>query len=1511
MKMYNSQSIALNDILTGDQGAFSYLFPYRKRVPSIGKHLFTDLKSSGKKTDEYIIDKMLDLDYIGWTAKAILNIDLFPIQIAILQILWKTPFPMLVASRGGSKSYILAVYSILKALLDPGSKIVIVGAGLRQAKLVFGYLENIWNSSPILRNIVGGGKNAGPRQNVDLCYFKIGPSIITALPLGDGCASADTMITYDNCFGTISDDQPNNILTKNIIKRNTNVWGNGSFNLSDESYCNGKQKTKKIKTRKGFEIEGTFNHKLKILRDKQIVWLRMDELKTGDNILLDKSYRWHNGQTNIMKEEAYAIGLLIGDGCFTNEYRIGFATRDEELSNAIKIIGKFNQNKSDIAHWVMNGKQIKNSILDKFGIDVNLCRTKDKQFPKQILKSSREITSAFISGLFDTDGCVSVKEGRGLSIQVSFYNTSKILIEQLQYILLHYGIISSIRSTKRNEKWERCYELSITGKDILIFAREIGFKLKRKQDKLLLGIKNKKRWMNQVDPIPYVLDDMIDICSKNRIKKGKKKHINFTCSRLQKLKIASRDKVKQFLDMYDDSVDGRIGYIRCLADNDIYYDEITSIKDSECITFDIHIPDTHEYTANGFYSHNSKIRGFRATTVVCDEFACLDKNTLIETNNGLERISDITDIHTNVINRYGDFEEINKFITTPKTDIYEVSTKYGYSFKCSNIHKVLTIDGWKFGKDLTHDDFLIIKNKYIFPNNQVDNFITENIAWLMGLLIAEGDVTHKHYIGITTTDINLVKRFTMKFIELNPRVYTTRAYIDKRGWKCKERYEIRINNTLFREKLYLHGINYVDVYKKSIPSTILKSPKNIVISFLSGLFEGDGSCFLWKDRSKTKLGVEYYTVSDVLAQDVQTLLLKLDIICSRQTRDSKISDKKQWMLRCNGRYALQLAKLLNIQKWNNILSESQTYFHSDDYCIAFDKNRDKWMARVNYGGKIHNLGRYLDKKDALKIVEDFFISHDPCIRVEKVLRLPYQDHLYDFYLPKTHSFYGNGFVQHNSVPEDIFDIVVRGFTATAKSPVDEAKRIAINKKIEELGLPQELKKEMNQQKIKGNQIIYAGTAYYQFNHFAKKFNMWKEIITAKNDMKKIAEIFGGANNIPDNFDTKDYALIRLPSDYLPDGLLDKKQLAHAKATLPKNIYNMEYNALFIADSDGHFARSLIEACTVKPGQPIMTSDGEVAFVPMMKGINGRKYIMGIDPASEVDRFAITILEAWKNHYRIVYCWSINKPEFNRDKKAGLTQEGDYYDYLCAKIRNVVKLFNPIRIEMDSQGGGYPISEMLRSKKGLDKEKGEFPIYEVVDSGNIRETDNESDGPHILNLVQQSNEFNAYANAILHKSLETRRLLFPAFDTVVMQAALIAEKSLDITTNTFEECVYNLEELKNELCTIQRSQTSTGKERFDTPTSVTSAITEGRYKKGRLRKDRYTSLLLAHKYIYAMDVEPESSIDYTDTAGNFRKIKNVDPNMALYTGAGIAGFKNADEWMKSNKIKSATKNGENI
>ena len=125
-------------------------------------------------------------DNFSWTCKHLLNIDLLPFQAVILKELWTKTFPMLVATRGGGKTWILALYALLRALLCQGSKIVIVGAAFRQSKLLFEYMETFWRNAPILRSIVGSGKHQGPKRDVDRCTFYVGESSIMAIPMGDG-----------------------------------------------------------------------------------------------------------------------------------------------------------------------------------------------------------------------------------------------------------------------------------------------------------------------------------------------------------------------------------------------------------------------------------------------------------------------------------------------------------------------------------------------------------------------------------------------------------------------------------------------------------------------------------------------------------------------------------------------------------------------------------------------------------------------------------------------------------------------------------------------------------------------------------------------------------------------------------------------------------------------------------------------------------------------------------------------------------------------------------------------------------------------------------------------------------------------------------------------------------------------------------------------------------------------------------------------------------------------------
>jgi hypothetical protein len=430
-----------------------------------------------------------------------------------------------------------------------------------------------------------------------------------------------------------------------------------------------------------------------------------------------------------------------------------------------------------------------------------------------------------------------------------------------------------------------------------------------------------------------------------------------------------------------------------------------------------------------------------------------------------------------------------------------------------------------------------------------------------------------------------------------------------------------------------------------------------------------------------------------------------------------------------------------------------------------------------------------------------------------------------------------------SISPDIYETVVSGFAAVSASPIQNVKEEAKKAAMLEAGLWNE---ELEAVQIKkGNQAIIAGTADYSFKHFASYWKRYKAIINSRGDKHKLEEIFKG--EIPDSFSWRDYSIIRIPYELIPKGFMDDKQVSRAKATIHTGIYNMEYAACFTEDSDGFFRRSLIESCVTNESKPIAINGNNILFDVSTKGNHDLQYVYGIDPASEKDNFTIVILELHKDHNRIVYGWSTNRSNFKDRQKTGLVNEHDFYGFCARKIRNLMKIFPCARIGMDAQGGGVAVEEALHDPGKL--EDGENLIWPAIDPNKSKDTDDQQ-GLHILELVQFARaDWTAQANHGLRKDLEDKVLLFPRFDQVTLALALDRENK-DIMTadlsNLYDsesECVLEIEELKNELTTIVMTQTSTGpnaRDRWDTP-----EIKLPNGKKGKLRKDRYSALLIAN------------------------------------------------------------------
>lgn len=401
-----------------------------------------------------------------------------------------------------------------------------------------------------------------------------------------------------------------------------------------------------------------------------------------------------------------------------------------------------------------------------------------------------------------------------------------------------------------------------------------------------------------------------------------------------------------------------------------------------------------------------------------------------------------------------------------------------------------------------------------------------------------------------------------------------------------------------------------------------------------------------------------------------------------------------------------------------------------------------------------------------------------------------------------------------SINPEIFQVVVRGFASVSSNPIEAATQTHLEREAIKQG-----KMTLDQMtRTQGNQIIYSGTANYQFNHFYKTFLTHKTIIENKisGSSEEVNATLGldEDNALADgHLDYRDYAIIRIPYQGLPESYMDEKQIAQAKVTMPKALFQMEYECAFPTDSDGFFKRSTINAAT--PGHKAC---GGNPFGIETEGQSGFQYVMGIDPARKTDNFAISVLKLLPHNetYRNVYCYSMR---------------GKSYTKAARKIRELLAKFNIVRIAMDAGGGGNAIMDILQDGKFL--EPGEVPIWLYDDDEQKRYA-----GQHILDIVDFTPRWIRDANYGLASDMEHKRLLFPYRGLEIERSA----RSVASDEETVRDDVWlEIDEQIKETCMIVVTPTKTGMQHFDIPDLPSSQQST---LKTYQRKDRYSALLLA-------------------------------------------------------------------
>jgi ribosomal protein L7Ae-like RNA K-turn-binding protein len=125
-------------------------------------------------------------------------------------------------------------------------------------------------------------------------------------------------------------------------------------------------------------------------------------------------------------------------------------------------------------------------------------QTLDTEIPKKVLKSRTKVIAKFLKGFFDAEGYVDKGQNVGIA------STNKILIKQIQLLLLRFSVITSfhVYDNRRNPYSKKpIYKLQINDKQSLInFERFIAFTSSEKKQNLreLINKKTDKSFTRQI-----------------------------------------------------------------------------------------------------------------------------------------------------------------------------------------------------------------------------------------------------------------------------------------------------------------------------------------------------------------------------------------------------------------------------------------------------------------------------------------------------------------------------------------------------------------------------------------------------------------------------------------------------------------------------------------------------------------------------------------------------------------------------------------------------------------------------------------------------------------------------------------------------------------------------------------------------------------------------------------------------------------------------------------------------
>ncbi|HET8894700.1 MAG TPA: DNA gyrase subunit A [Gaiellaceae bacterium] len=381
-------------------------------------------------------------------------------------------------------------------------------------------------------------------------------------------------------------------------------------------FHSGDHPTLRVVTREGYELAGTHNHPVLCLVDMVgvplLLWKRLDEIKTGDRVLLGRMDRDDEEWISQRElQEAELLGAFVAEG-FVSDGRAGFNNVDPDFFE--RVLAAYD----DVVggpRYVYERRIASGSLLHELDIqdlgvlresalgDLAETRSAAKRVPERVWQGGRAYKRAFLQALFEGDGSCSLLPRHTIRISYSTYSGQ--LAKDVQSLLLEFGVVSKLRRALQHET-----QVVVTNRrDARKFMLDIGF-LGAKQRRLERFLSTVPRTSSALsrDHVPFVADYIRSDCgSRWEDKDWLRRHNIDRVERWERgsAAIMARIASEEVRAVVDPLVTG-----------DYYYAEIAKVEEGGMQpVYSLRVEtDDHSFLTNGFVSHNTECRLTRFAT---------------------------------------------------------------------------------------------------------------------------------------------------------------------------------------------------------------------------------------------------------------------------------------------------------------------------------------------------------------------------------------------------------------------------------------------------------------------------------------------------------------------------------------------------------------------------------------------------------------------------------------------------------------------------------------------------------------------------------------------------------------------------------------------------------------------------------------------------------------------------------------------------------------------------------